>query len=67
MIPGYEAPTSRRMVKQQEQTISDPSTCNVVGRKKFCVVFSNAWTLKDSQYETTLRAFSGYADSSGLD
>lgn len=41
--------TSRRIVKQQEQSVSPFPTFSVVGWKKFCVVFSNACTEKFSQ------------------
>ena len=46
--------TSRRMVKQHEQAVCLPAICNVVGWKKFWVVFSKACTEKFSQYVMTL-------------
>lgn len=42
------------MVKQHEQSTSPDARVKLVGWKKFCVVFSKAWTEKFSQYAMTL-------------
>lgn len=66
MITDGRSNTSRLIVKQHEHATCPPATINVLGWKKFWVVFSNACREKFSQYITTLRSAQSWSASRWL-